>query len=118
VLLGWSLNPDPDQYDIWHSSKTKAKEFNFISYSNPEVDELLEKGRRTFVAAERKKYYDRFQEILAEEQPYTFLYVAEALPVVSRRFHGIEPAPAGIGYNFKDWYVPAPLQKYHFSEGP
>jgi peptide/nickel transport system substrate-binding protein len=118
VVLGWSLNPDPDQYDIWHSSKTKAKEFNFISYSNPEVDELLEKGRRTFDAAQRKKYYDRFQEILAAEQPYTFLYVAYALPVVNRRFHGIEPAPAGIAYNFKDWYVPASLQKYHFSEGP
>ncbi|MCK5289191.1 MAG: peptide-binding protein, partial [Candidatus Omnitrophica bacterium] len=29
VLLGWSIGLDPDQYDIWHSSKTKEKEFNF-----------------------------------------------------------------------------------------
>ncbi len=112
VVLGWSLNPDPDQYDIWHSSKTKEKEFNFVSFSNPAVDELLEQGRRTFDQAERKRIYDRFQELLVEEQPYTFLYVAAALPVVHARFHGIDPAPAGIGYNFKDWYVPKPLQKY------
>ena len=70
VLLGWSIGLDADQYDIWHSSKTKEKELNFISYSNPEVDELLEKGRRTFDIEERKKAYFRIQEILAEEVPY------------------------------------------------
>jgi len=118
VILGWSLSPDPDQFDIWHSSKTGEKEFNFISYTNSEVDEVLEKGRRTFDREERKKYYDRFQEILNEQQPYTFLYVAYALPVVSNRFHGIEPAPAGIAYNFKDWYVPASMQKYTMTQTP
>lgn len=112
VILGWSLDPDPDQYDIWHSSKTKFKEFNFVSYKNPEVDELLNKARHTFDPEERRKYYFRFQEILAEEQPYTFLYVAESLPVIHSRFKGIKPAPAGIGYNFIKWYVPKHLQKY------
>jgi len=32
--------------------------------------------------------------------------------VVASRFHGIEPAAAGITYNFIDWYVPKELQKY------
>jgi len=118
VILGWSLSPDPDQYDIWHSSKTKPKQFNFVSFANEEVDGLLEKGRRTFDRNERKKYYDRFQEILDSEQPYTFLYVAYALPIVHKRFYGIEPAPAGIYHNFKDWYVPKSLQKYAMSVSP
>jgi len=114
VMLGWSLDQDPDQYDIWHSSKTGPKEFNFISYANPEVDNLLEKGRNTCRMEERKKYYFRLQEILAEDQPYTFLYFPQALPIVHSRFKGIKPAPAGIGYNFIDWYVPLKLQKYRF----
>lgn len=118
VILGWSLSPDPDQYDIWHSSKTRAKEFNFVSYASAEVDELLEQGRRTFDRVERKKHYDRIQEILDEEQPYTFLYVAYALPVVHRRFHGIDPAPAGISYNFNEWYVPAAMQKHKITAAP
>ncbi len=112
TILGWSGGPEPDQYDIWHSSKTGPRELNFIHFKNAEVDELLEKGRRTFDQAQRKKYYDRFQEILAEEQPYTFLYVGDALPAVAKRFRGIEPAPAGIRYNFIKWYVPASEQKY------
>lgn len=111
-ILGWSGGPEPDQYNIWHSSKTGPRQLNFIHYKNAEVDRLLEEGRRTFDQEKRKKIYDRFQEILAEEQPYTFLYVAEALPVVGRRFRGVEPAPAGIMHNFIRWYVPAGEQKY------
>ncbi len=112
VILGWTTGQDPDMYDIWHSTKTGPKELNFISYKNPEVDRLLEKGRHTFAREERQKCYDRFQEILAEEQPYTFLYVPESLPIIAARFHGIKPAPAGISYNFIKWYVPQTLQKY------
>jgi peptide/nickel transport system substrate-binding protein len=111
VILGWSTGLDPDQYDIWHSSKTDYKELNFISYQNKEVDKLLEKARRSFDREERKRYYFRFQEILAEEQPYTFLFVPYALPVVHARFRGIKPAPAGITYNFIRWYVPTREQR-------
>ncbi|MBI5101238.1 MAG: peptide-binding protein [Nitrospirae bacterium] len=112
VLLGWSISLDPDQYDIWHSSKTREKELNFISYSNPEVDELLEKGRRTFGIEERKKAYFRIQEILAEEAPYIFLYVPDATPIVSARIKGIKPSPIGISYNLPKWYVPKRLQRH------
>ncbi len=112
TILGWTGGPEPDQYNIWHSSKTAPRELNFIKYRNDEVDELLERGRRTFDREERKRIYDRFQEILAEEQPYTFLYVSEALPAVAKRFRGVEPAPAGIMHNFIKWYVPSSEQKY------
>lgn len=112
IILGWGLGLDPDQYDIWHSGKTGPDELNHISYKNPKVDALLEAGRRTFDEAKRKVIYGEFQEIMAEEQPVIFLYVPEALPVVSSRVRGIEPAPAGISYNFTKWYVPANLQRY------
>jgi peptide/nickel transport system substrate-binding protein len=112
VILGWTITLDPDAYDVWHSSKTAPEELNFMSYKNLEVDELLEKGRGTFNQKERKKYYDRFQEILAEEQPYTFLYVPEELIIISNRFRGITPAPIGLDYNFIKWYVPQDEQKF------
>lgn len=112
VILGWSLGFEPDQYDIWHSSKTREKEFNFVSYNNPEVDELLEKGRRTFDVEKRKKAYFRIQEILAEELPYIFLYVPDATPIVNSRFKGIKPTTIGISYNLIKWYVPKHLQKH------
>jgi peptide/nickel transport system substrate-binding protein len=116
VILGWSIGIDPDQYDIWHSSKTREKEFNFVSYNNPEVDELLEKGRRTFDIEERKKAYFRIQQILADDLPYIFLYVPDATPIVQARFKGIKPSPIGISYNLREWFVPKKLQKHHIEQ--
>lgn len=112
LILGWSITPDPDQYDIWHSSKTGPDELNHVGYANPEVDRLLEEGRRTFDIEGRKKAYFRIQEILAEEQPLVFLYYPDALPAVHKRIRGIVPAPAGISYNFIQWYVPKGEQRY------
>ncbi|MGC8908088.1 MAG: peptide-binding protein [Desulfomonilaceae bacterium] len=111
-LLGWGIGIDPSQIDIWDSRKTSEKELNFISYQNPEVDRLLELGASTYDREERKKYYDEFQEIIAEDQPYTFLFVQDSLPIISSRFHGIVPAAIGISYDFIKWYVPKSLQKY------
>jgi len=111
VILGWQIGLDPDQYDIWYSGKTKEKEFNFVGYNNPEVDRLLEEGRRTFDIEKRKKAYYRIQEILAEDLPYIFLYVPDATPIVHARFKGIKAAPIGIGYNLPKWYVPEPFQR-------
>lgn len=111
TILGWTVPLDPDIYDVWHSSKTGPDELNFISFKNSEVDKLLEKGRGTFDRNERKRCYNRIQEIMAEELPYIFLYVPDALPIVNARFRGIEPAPIGIGYNFIKWYVPKKEQK-------
>jgi peptide/nickel transport system substrate-binding protein len=112
VILGWTIPRDPDSYDVWHSSKTGPAELNHVSFKNAEADALIEKGRRTFDQEERRKAYARFQEILAEEQPYVFLYVPDALPIVAARFRGIVPAPAGISHNFIKWWVPKAEQKY------
>jgi peptide/nickel transport system substrate-binding protein len=112
VMLAWNISQDPDMYDVWHSSKTNPGELNFIGFKNAEVDRLLVEGRSTFDIAKRKQAYFRIQEILAEEQPYTFLYVPDALPVVSARIRGVEVAPAGIGHNQIKWYVPKNEQVY------
>lgn len=55
---------------------------------------MLEKGRSTFDRSERKRCYDRIQEILAEDQPYLFLYVPDALPIFNARIRGSIPLPS------------------------
>jgi peptide/nickel transport system substrate-binding protein len=112
VMLGWNTSQDPDMYDVWHSSKTNPGELNFVGFKNAEVDRLLVEGRGTFDLEKRRKAYFRIQEILADEQPYTFLYVPDALPTVSARIRGVEPAPIGIGHNQIKWFVPKNEQVY------
>lgn len=112
VILGWTIPHDPDLFDIWHSSKQGRKELNFISFENKEVDELLVRARHTFDRETRRRCYFRFQEILAEEQPYTFLFIPYANIAIHKRIKGVSPAAAGITYNMEKWYVPYEQMRY------
>ena len=112
VLLGWSLSLDPDPFDIWHSSKTKEGEFNFVGYKNKEVDNLIIQGRREFEQQKRKEIYQKIHKFIFDDQPYMFLYSPEALLIIDKRFQGLDPGPAGIGYNFIKWWVDKNKQRY------
>ena len=113
VILGWTLPVEPDPHDVWHSSKTGEREFNFVGFESNEADALIRKARTTFDKQKRQQALWRFQEILHREQPYLFLYTPYSLIAVHKRFKNIAPAPAGISYNFKDWYVPDAQQIYN-----
>jgi len=112
VLLGWSLSLDPDPFDIWHSSKTREGEFNFVGYSNKQIDQLIIAGRRTFDQEERKQIYNQIHKIIFDEQPYMFLYAPDSLVIINQRIKGIEPGPGGIGHNFIEWWVPKDQRLY------
>lgn len=112
LLLGWNTAVDPDQYLLWHSSQTGQGQYNFMSYKNKEVDELFVKARTTFDKEKRKQYYHRIQDIMRADPPCIFLYFPENLVCVHKRFNGVELAPAGIGWNFNNWWVDAGNVKY------
>ena len=112
IILGWTITQDPDIFAVWHSSQAVPGGLNFIHYKNPDLDKVLEEARSTPDRQRRTALYHQAQEILDEDQPYCFLYVPYALPVVQNRFMGIKPALAGIMYNFEEWWVPKSLQRY------
>jgi peptide/nickel transport system substrate-binding protein len=103
--LGWtdSLRFPPDAYQIWHSSQVEGTGSNFISFINKEVDQILEDYRQEFDMDKRIEMYRRFQEILHEEQPYTFLWKSRVATAYSRRFAGVNWYP--IGQVPQEWWV-------------
>jgi peptide/nickel transport system substrate-binding protein len=112
ITLGWtgSLRFPPDAYQIWHSSQAEGTGSNFISFKNEEVDGILEAYRNEFDAEKRIAAYQRFQEILHEEQPYTFLWSARGAIAYSRRYKGVNWYPAGA--NIGEWFVTPNDQVY------
>src|SRR5438067_3579108 len=66
---------EPDEYQVWHSSQAENKGSNHVSYKNTRADALLEEYRRTFDPQKRIELYREFQQILNQEQPYTFLFI-------------------------------------------
>ncbi len=71
LLTVWSPPPDPDQYYFWHSTQDVG---NITHYKNVKIDKLLEDGRKTLNATERKKIYEDFQRILMDDYPALFIY--------------------------------------------
>jgi peptide/nickel transport system substrate-binding protein len=95
TALGWSFGPDEDPYQVWHSSQSKEGS-NFVGFENKETDRILEEARTIFDKDERTKLYHRFHEIIAEEQPYTFLYTGPALVARAARFQNVKVYPLGL----------------------
>lgn len=109
-ILGWSMPPDPDPYQVWHSSQAEGRGSNFVGFTSAEADTIIETARETFDRDKRIELYHRFHEILHEEQPYTFLFCSKSLLAVDKRFHGIVMYP--FGPDSEEWWVPKALQRY------
>jgi peptide/nickel transport system substrate-binding protein len=110
-MLGWSMPPFPDEYQLWHSSQI-AEGSNYVGFSNAEADELITKARETFDTEARNKMFHRFHEILHEEQPYTFMFSPSALLAVDKRVHNTVVYPLLRNRPYFEWFVPLELQKY------
>ena len=111
AVLGWSVGLKMDMTTIWHSDSIGDK-FNFVSYSNPEFDQLNDAAIFEMDAEKAKEMWWRAQEMIAEDQPYSFLYMPKELNFVHRRFQNVQMEAVGWGYNLEQWWVPKDQQKY------
>ncbi len=111
AYLSWDLDPDPDPYNIFHSAQTPPRGQNFIFYNNPELDRLLEAGRREMDQDKRKEIFQRMHEVLAEDQPYTWLFQSSAKWGINKRVKGVEISPdQGLFLWYPgefSWWIPA-----------
>jgi ABC-type transport system substrate-binding protein len=85
LVLGWSMGIDPDLYQIWHSSQTGPHQLNFVGFKNKEADDLIVKIRQEYNHEQQVEYCHRLHEIIADEQPYTFLYVGKWTAILDNR---------------------------------
>jgi len=116
VVLGWAMSvTEPDSYQLWHSSQAANKGSNHVNYKNAGVDKILEVYRREFDPKKRIELYREFQQILHDEQPYTFLFMPKSLSAVQQRFRGVDVLLKGslqLQSAFLEWWVPVSSQKY------
>ncbi len=92
TMAGLSFTPNPDQFELYHSSARDAG-FNYGGLRDPEVDRLLESGRAADDPVARRQIYFGLQQRLHELQPIACL-IHFATPVLhDPRLRGVVPSP-------------------------
>jgi ABC-type transport system substrate-binding protein len=85
LILGWNMGIEPDLYQIWHSSQTHPYQLNFVGFKDPHADDLIIKIRQEYDHGRQVAYCHQLHELIAREQPYTFLYVSKWTAVLDKR---------------------------------
>ena len=107
AFFAWFLEPDPDRdlYAFFHSTQKAPEGFNVGGYSNPEVDELIQRGRVELDHAYRVQIYHHLHELLARDQPYLWTVQVASKWAVNKRVQNVR---VGNGLGLFLWY-PGPL---------
>jgi peptide/nickel transport system substrate-binding protein len=103
-LLGMNVITDPDPRLLWHSGEI-AEGLNNIAFRHARVDKLAEINTRVMDRAERAAVLKEVWQILAEEQPYTFLFFPESLYGVRADVHGFKAHPRLITHRMNEWWL-------------
>jgi len=107
-LLGWAMSSPPshqDCFQIWHSSQIGEAGSNHVAFANKEVDDLLVKIRRELDAKKRHAMEYRVQEILFEEQPYNWMYMAAEHRAYGKKWRGVRLWVPRPGHRVNEWFL-------------
>jgi peptide/nickel transport system substrate-binding protein len=89
----WGAGADPDtSRNLW-TTGAYADGRNYGGYSNEEVDELFDQGRKEFHVQKRQEIYQKINEKVYEEQPYLFLNHRSELWAFNRSLRGYNFSP-------------------------
>ena len=111
ACMGWSGVIEEDPRQIFHSSSIAGTGDNWVNYSNPEFDKLIDAARSIVDEDKRMPLWHQAHAIIHQDQPYTFLYQEKELTYLDSRFEGMQPTKLGLSPSL-EWYVPKALQKY------
>lgn len=102
IYYAWSISGDPNPHGIWHSSEITSG-LNTVSYKNAEVDKLIDEDLLTFDKNKRKEILGKVDSLIAEDQPYTFLYSPTTVMAYPANLEGFNPARDSLK-EIEKWY--------------
>jgi len=110
VITGYNLSNTQDLSFAFHSTQIESGN-NFMSFSNIDIDNLLQKAYTSLSENERKEIYISLQQSFREEVPCISLFFREAALVVRSKIQGeIIPDSANPYRSIHQWFVPESKQ--------
>jgi peptide/nickel transport system substrate-binding protein len=91
-LAGWSgrIDPDGNTYNQWHTGTPNNL------YSNPQVDDLLDKARASSDQAQRKDLYQQAQKLAVDDAPLVYYQFPLTVMLTRPNVQGMQVYADGI----------------------
>jgi len=104
VIIGWARDVPLNDVDLWACDQV-GQPFQFTSYCNPVLDAVLDSIPLEADRARLRSLIGRYHELVAEDQPYTFLYYVDRVDLARARVYGTEVDSRGDWVNVARWWV-------------
>ncbi|HEX2643429.1 MAG TPA: ABC transporter substrate-binding protein [Thermoanaerobaculia bacterium] len=104
TIAGLGMDTSLDLTGYFH---TKAIDdgSNYPQYSNPEMDQLIDRAMARPDIAQSVDDLHRIQQIAHRDLPYTLLWESKRLNAVNRRVQNVKPNVLFSLFNLKEWWV-------------
>jgi peptide/nickel transport system substrate-binding protein len=109
--LQWVGVTDPDMLRrVYHSAQIPPAGLNRVFFKNPEVDHMIDAAAGAVDEPERRAYYVRAQQLIAEDVPYVSLWYKKNIAVFQPDLSGVRLSPIADFTFLKDVSRTAPRQ--------
>ncbi len=117
IVSAWRVGTKVDLAPIWSCEARKEGGYNRVDFCNAEVDRLNSTACGIFDFDEARPLFFRAQEIIYEEQPFTFMYNPQSMLLLHERFTGAKPDAISMYHNLHEWRV-GPVKEKEGDDAP
>jgi peptide/nickel transport system substrate-binding protein len=111
AITGWTdLGADPNDDWLWTPEHDRpGSDFNFVSYQNAEVEQLLRQANTVAGCRpeDRAPLYKQIQRLIHDDVPYVFISGAVGDVAFRNELAGVQPASWDIYWNIHQWFKTA-----------
>lgn len=101
-VMGSRVGQKIDPTIYWYSDPKRGR-YNLVAYKNKTVDSLIDEGLVALSRTRAKTIWNRFQQIIYENQPFTFLVVPDEISANYKRIRGVQNEGIAIAQSYAYW---------------
>ena len=105
---GFVMDTSLDLTGNYHSRAFPPNGSNFMRYTNPEADRLMDLVAAAPDLRAVLPQIHALERIIVRDQPVTFLWESQRLAVVSKRVRDAKPNQVRGFFNLKEWWIEPP----------
>jgi peptide/nickel transport system substrate-binding protein len=111
IFASWVFDDSADISSLFHSAEIGSWKNNFGAFANAEVDSLIVESKLTLDHEKRRTINRKLHSIIADENPYTFLWTLTNYAGYNKKLRKVAIHPYKF-FSFADeWFVPKSEQR-------